>query len=123
MTVEELYAEIGGDYEQAVGRLRMDKLIAKFVCRLPEDPSCAALIEAWNNQDDTALFEASHAAKGVCGNLALTKLGDLASQITEAVRPGNEELRAQTDLASLVSEFEQNYKVAVEKISAFAAEQ
>ena len=37
MTLQELYDTIGGDYEQAVRVLRMDKLIDKHIRKLPKN--------------------------------------------------------------------------------------
>lgn len=119
MTLEELYGKIGGDYEEAVGRLRMEKLISKFVIKFLDDQSCNNLFAAWENGDDTAAFEASHAAKGVSSNLAFNAITGPASKITEALRPGNEDLRAKTDVDALVEELKSAYAVTVEEISAY----
>ena len=37
MTLQELYASVGGNYESALRILQMDKLITKFIARLPQD--------------------------------------------------------------------------------------
>lgn len=122
MTVKELYEEIGGDYEEALRRLSMDMLIGKFIVRFLDDTSCNALLDAWEQQDGKALFEAAHAAKGVCANLALASLSDIASTVTEATRPGNEALKEEIDLPRLMQEFKERYEHAVLKIRAFAAQ-
>ena len=67
----------------------MDKLIDKHIRRLPKNGVVEKLIEAGNAMDATALFESSHALKGVCGNLGLVKLAAAASEISEEFRPGN----------------------------------
>lgn len=120
MTVEELYAQIGGDYAEALGRLRSDALVARFVAKFPDDPSCPGLLEAWEAGDEAAAFEAAHAAKGVCANLSLTGLAALASEVTEALRPGNEELRARTDVDALVARFGESYRAALDCIAELA---
>ena len=89
MTLKELYEQIGGDYEQALRVLRMDKLIDKHIRKLPNGGVCDALIAAGEAMDPTQLFETAHAVKGVCGNLGLTKLAEAASEITEEFRPGS----------------------------------
>ena len=123
MTVQELYANIGGDYSEALGRLRSEKLISRFVVKFLDDTSCGELIDAWARGDEEATFKAAHTAKGVCANLSLTKLADLSSSITEALRPGNESLRAQTDVDALVAQFKDAYENAVALITRYAAEQ
>lgn len=121
MTTEELYERIGGDYADVMSRLQMDKLVARFVVRFVDDPSCADLIAAWDAGDEKAAFEAAHRAKGVCANLSLTDLARLTSGICEALRPGNEDLRATTDVDALVDELRQKYATAAEAIRSFAA--
>lgn len=121
MTLQELYDRIGGDYAEAIGRLRMEKLINRFIVRFLDDTSCTELVSAWKNGDERATFQAAHSAKGVCANLSLTKLASLASDITEALREGNEDLRAQTDVDALVDELEAAYAMTVETIAAYAA--
>lgn len=120
MTVEELYQTIGGDYEEAKSRLSMDTLIGRFVTKFVEDGSCAALFDAWDAGDDKAAFEAAHRAKGVCANLALNRLTEPASEICEALRPGNEALRARTDVDALVGELKVAHADTIAAIKAFS---
>ena len=86
MTVQELYEEIGADYEQAKKVLRVDKLIDKHIRKLPANGVVDALLDAGENMDPTALFETSHAVKGICANLGLTSIADAASVISEVTR-------------------------------------
>ena len=89
MTLQELYANIGGDYDQAIKVLRVEKLLDKHIRRLTQNGVVESLIEAGQTMDQTGLFERGHAAKGVCANLGLISLSDAASEITEEFRPGN----------------------------------
>ena len=90
MTIEELYKVIGGDYEQALKVLRMDKLIDKHIRKLSQNEIFDNLLNAKESLDPVALFEASHAIKGVCANLGLVNLSRLASDIAEEFRTGSE---------------------------------
>lgn len=119
MTIEELYAQIGGNYDDARARLQSDSLIARILEKFLTDTTCPAIAEAWNGGDETVTFEAAHAAKGVCMNLGFTKLGVLASDITEALRPGNEGSRASTDVDALVKEFSAEYEQVFGGVSAY----
>ena len=121
MTLEELYASIDGDYEEAMSRLRMERLIDKFVVKFLNDTTCKGIVEAWDCGDEQAAFEAAHSAKGVCMNLAFKKLGTLANDICEALRPGNDELRAKTDVGALVQELGAVYENTVVQINAYVA--
>ena len=120
MTVEELYERIGGNYQEALGRLQSDALISMFVTKFLDDQSCPNLIAAWKAGDEKAAFEAAHVAKGVCGNLSLGKLADVASEITEALRPGNDALRAQTDVDALIAQLEELYATTIAAIKELA---
>ncbi len=117
MTIEELYAQIGGNYEDAFARLRSDALITRILAKFLDDTTCPDVIAAWGRDDETGTFEAAHAAKGVCMNLGFAKLGVVTSEITEALRPGNEGTRASTDVDALVEELKSEYgtvRLAVE---------
>ena len=120
MTVEELYEEIGGDYTTAVGRLQSEALVGRFIVKFADDESCSNVIEAWKRGDEKATFEAAHMAKGVCANLALNSLAALTSEITEALRPGNDDMRANTDVDALVEKLAVAYDKAMKAIAAFA---
>ena len=89
MTIQELYEEIGADYQQAIKVLRMDKLIDKHIRKLPNNGVVDSLLAAGETMDPTALFETSHAVKGISANLGLTALSSAASVISEEFRPGN----------------------------------
>ena len=89
MTLQELYQNIDGDYEQAMKVLRMDKLLDKHIRKLTKNGVVEQLLAAGKDMDPTQLFETAHAAKGVCANLGLVKLSSAASEIAEEYRPGN----------------------------------
>ena len=88
MTIQELYAKIGANYEQATRVMRMDKLIDRYIRKLSSSGVWEALQAAGQAMDPTKLFEAAHAMKGVCANLGLDELAQLAGEITEEYRPG-----------------------------------
>ena len=120
-SVEEFYGKIDGNYEDARARLCSDALITRILAKFLDDTTCPNLIEAWNRGDEKAAFDAAHAAKGVCLNLSFTQLGFLTSQITEALRPGNEELRANINGDALVKEVETEYDKVCSGIKALTA--
>lgn len=89
MTVKELYDNICGNYQEALGRLMKDALIQRFVLKFLQDPSFEQLVEKMAQGDIDGAFQAAHTLKGVCKNMAFTKLADSSSQITEILRNGN----------------------------------
>jgi len=89
MTLQELYAQINGDYNHATRVLRVDKLIDKHIRKLPKNGVVDELLQAGQKKDPGKMFETAHAMKGLCANLGLLRLSDLASDIAEEYRPGN----------------------------------
>ena len=89
MTIQELYATMGGDYDQAVRVMKKDRLIDKYVRKLTTSNVGEMLAQAGETMDGAKLFESAHAMKGVCSNLGLVALANAADEITEEFRPGN----------------------------------
>ena len=119
MTLQELYQKIDGDYAQAMVVLRMDKLLDKHIRKLPKNGVVDALIAAGEGMDPTALFETSHAVKGVCGNLGLVKLASAASQISEEFRPGNPRCMSDEQVKEKLGEIAALYRKTVEGIAQY----
>ena len=88
MTLEECYAAMGGDYADAIGRLRSERMIQKFVLKFPADESYNLLCRPWEAKDYQEAFRAAHTIKGICQNLSITRLGDSAARLTDALRGG-----------------------------------
>lgn len=100
MTLKECYAALGGDYDEAMGRLRSERLVQKFVLKFLNDGSYQLLLDSLAAGDREEAFRAAHTIKGVCANLAFNDLLASSEQLTEALRdakppePGEEELLA-----------------------------
>ena len=88
MTIQELYEQIGGNYDHAMQIMRMDKMISKYLLKLTDSGVCASLRQAADSMDAAALFESAHAMKGVCANLGLDDLAAAVGEVTEEFRPG-----------------------------------
>jgi len=121
MTLEELYANIGGDYEQALKVLRMDKLIDKHIRKLTKNGVVDSLIAAGDTMDPTQLFETSHAVKGICANLGLTKISNAASEVSEEFRPGNPRTMSDEEVKQKLGEIAELYQVTAEGIERYAS--
>ena len=100
MTLKECYAALNGDYEEAMGRLRSERLVQKFVLKFLDDGSFDLLCRSMESGDQPEAFRAAHTIKGVCANLAFNTLLASSEELTEALRegkppqPGEEELAA-----------------------------
>lgn len=119
MTLRELYEKIGGDYEQALKVLRIEKLIDKHIRKLPANDIFSSLEEAGNTMDEKQLFESAHAIKGVCANLGLVKLSSAASEITEEFRPGNVRKLSDDEVKAKIKKVEELYGIAVDGIKQY----
>ena len=119
MNIQELYQSIDGDYEQAARILRIDKLIDKHIRRLAENDIFDRLDKAAEAMDGNELFESSHAIKGVCGNLGLVKLSDMAAVISDEFRPGNERKFTDEEVKAKIAEIDELYQKTIEMINRY----
>ena len=122
MTLQELYREIGGSYERAIGVLRVEKLMDKHIRKLTQNGVAERVIAAGESMDPTELFESAHAMKGVCGNLGLVKLADLASWITEEFRPGNARQHSDGEVKEIIGRIGEAYRQTAEGIRKYEEE-
>ena len=88
MTLQECYTALGGDYDDALGRLRSEKLVNKFVLRFLDDKSYDLLCSSMEEKNYEEAFRAAHTIKGICSNLSFTVLGKSSSELSEALRYG-----------------------------------
>ncbi|MBR0385249.1 MAG: Hpt domain-containing protein [Erysipelotrichaceae bacterium] len=98
ITIEKL-KEFGADTDEGIGRcVGSEQLYLQLMPMVINEPNFEALSKAVEEGDLTKAFEAAHALKGVLGNLSLTPLYEMASEITELLRHQSE-----ADYAQLVS--------------------
>ncbi len=114
MTLQECYAALGGDYEDAKGRLRSDRLVQKFVLKFLADGSFDLLCQSLEAGNYEEAFRASHTIKGMCQNLSFTQLQESSTQLTEALRDG-----WTPEAAPLVEQVRADYQKTAEAIRAF----
>ena len=121
MTLQELYQNIDGDYEQACRVLRMDKLIDKHIRKLTANGVVDSLIAAGDDMDPVQLFETAHAVKGVCANLGLTRLSEDASRIAEEFRPGNPRTCSDEQVKEILEQISELYEKSKAGIEQYIA--
>ena len=119
MTLQELYLEIGGDYDQAMKVLRMDKLLDKHIRRFTQNGVIDGLIAAENTMDPAQLFDSAHAMKGVCANLGLTALSSAASELAEEFRPGNPRKLSDEEIKARIETIRGMYSRTVEAVQSY----
>lgn len=103
----------GIQVEDAVARLMGNEmLLERFLQKFAADTRYYdALCAADEAGDMKAMLEASHALKGLCGNLSMRTLFDLFSRQVEALRAGKWE-----SAAALMPEIRAAYAKAVDAI-------
>ena len=121
MDLKELYEAIDGDYEQATRVLRVEKLIDKHIRRLPNNKVFEEMAAAGQSMDETQLFESAHAMKGLCANLGLMGLSDMASDLAEEFRPGNTRSMSDDEVRERVDQIGALYERTIEGIRQYEA--
>ena len=115
MTLQELYTEIGGDYNEVRGRLPSDKFIQKFVLKFLDDKSYDLLISSLEQGNSEEAFRAAHTLKGVGMNLGITRLYQISGELTEEMRGGKK-----PENMDLIAKLEAEYEHTRAVISEFA---
>ena len=114
MTLQECYTAMGGNYEDAIGRLRSERLVRKFVLKFLDDGSYDLLCRSLEEQNYPEAFRAAHTIKGVCQNLSFTRLYEVSNRLNEALRGG-----PTPEAPGLVEEVKSEYEQTVSAIRAF----
>lgn len=122
MTIQELYAAIDGNYGQAAGILRMDRLIERYVCRFPENNPMERLRKAGEEMDAAGIFEGAHAMKGLCGNLGFDRFSEAAGELAEEFRPGSARQFTDAQVREKLQNIEALYTRTVDGIRAYERE-
>ena len=99
MDIKKFYELTGSDYQAALSIMMNDMLIERMINKFMDNNAYQSIVDAYEANNIKEVFTQSHSFKGVTGNLALTKLYQIASILTEATR-GKEE-------ASIADEIEQ----------------
>ncbi|MEY8387139.1 Hpt domain-containing protein [Oscillospiraceae bacterium 38-13] len=117
MTLQECYAAMGGNYEDAIGRLRSERLVQKFVLKFLNDGSYDLLCRSIEVKNYEEAFRAAHTIKGVCQNLSIDRLQSSSSRLCEALRNGYT-----PEADGLVKEVEADYSRTISAIQTFQKE-
>ena len=85
--VQDLMTEAGVDVKDGMGRFvgKLD-LFVKIFRKYDDDNNMDLLRDAMEAGNVDAAFSAAHTLKGVCGNLSMKRMFDIASEMTEFLR-------------------------------------
>jgi len=90
LTIDAL-REFGADPDEGLGRcLNNEAMYLRLVNMALDDPNVEKLKAAVEAGDKKAAFEAAHSIKGVMGNLSITPLFTVSSEMTELLRAGED---------------------------------
>ena len=112
MTLQEFYAAVGGDYNEAVSRMMGEAMLRRFLLKFPNDPSFAALEKNLADGNREEAFRAAHTIKGLCLNLGFGKLRASSDALTEALR---HEMPANAD--ELFAQVRADYTLTMDAVS------
>lgn len=113
MTLKEFYISVGGSYDDVMNRLRMEKLVYKFLFKFPAATDYADLVNAVNSAAWPEAFRFSHNLKGVGLNLSLDKMAQAASVLCEEIRNGPPSV----DVTPMMSAITEEYDHVISQIS------
>lgn len=113
MNIQECYQALGGDYENVLSRLTMDRLVKKFALKFLDDPSFKLLETSLSDGNTEEAFRAAHTLKGVCSNLSFNRLLRSSQEITEALRAGDIETARK-----LFPDVREDYQVTINAVKA-----
>ena len=115
MDIKKFYLDTGSDYNAALGIMMNDMLIERMIKKFMDNNSYQAIIDAYEANNIKEVFALSHSFKGVTGTLALTKLFNIASILTEATR--NKE---GADISKEIEELKKDYQLIEETYKALS---
>lgn len=104
MNIKKFYEDTNSNYNSALSIMMNDVLIERMIRKFMENNSYNAIIDAYNANNIKEVFVLAHSFKGVTGNLALTSLYNIASNLTELTRD-KEEADIDSEIAKLKTEY------------------
>ena len=120
LRIEECYKDMGGNFEEVLGRLISPALVEKFIVKFLDDGSYAELRNQMDSGTREDAFKAAHTLKGVCANLSITKLCVSASELTEELRSGDAKVSERAK--ELFEPVKDDYEMTVSTIRRYASE-
>lgn len=120
MTLQDVYEQIGGDYQTAISRLLKEERIEKYVLKFLNDTSFQDLRSAMAAEDWDRGFEAAHTLKGVTMNLAFADLAEAVVTLTDELRPANRAGYDVQDFQKSYAEVERRYQKVHDTITQYS---
>lgn len=119
MNLKECYQAFGGDYEDTMKRMGMERLLQKFMLKFLDDKSFEELCSSMEQKKYEEAFRAAHTLKGLCLNLGFKTLAESSSNLTEALRPQQFEESDMVEIMKMLEQVKRNYEMTVSVITEF----
>lgn len=119
MNLKECYQAFGGDYEDTMKRMGMERLLQKFMLKFLDDGSFKELCDNMEQQKYEEAFRAAHTLKGLCLNLGFKTLAESSSNLTEALRPQQFEESNLVEIMKMLEQVKRDYEMTVSVITEF----
>ena len=119
MNLQECYQAFGGDYEDTMKRMGMERLLQKFMLKFLDDKSFEELCSSMEQKKYEEAFRAAHTLKGLCLNLGFKTLAESSSSLTEALRSQQFEESNLVEIMKMLEQVKRNYEMTVSVITEF----
>ena len=119
MNLKECYQAFGGDYEDTMKRMGMERLLQKFMLKFLDDKSFEELCSSMEQKKYEEAFRAAHTLKGLCLNHGFKTLAESSSSLTEALRPQQFEESDMVEIMKMLEQVKRDYEMTVSVITEF----
>ena len=119
MNLKECYQAFGGDYEDTMKRMGMERLLQKFMLKFLDDKSFEELCSSMEQKKYEEAFRAAHTLKGLCLNLGFKTLAESSSSLTEALRSQQFEESNLVEIMRMLEQVKRDYEMTVSVITEF----
>lgn len=119
MNLKECYQAFGGDYEDTMKRMGMERLLQKFMLKFLDDKSFEELCSSMEQKKYEEAFRAAHTLKGLCLNLGFKTLAESSSNLTEVLRSQNFDDNQMAEIMKLLEQVKRDYAMTVSVITEF----
>ena len=113
MNLQECYQAFGGDYEDTMKRMGMERLLQKFMLKFLDDKSFEELCSSMEQKKYEEAFRAAHTLKGLCLNLGFKTLAESSSSLTEALRSQQFEESNLVEIMKMLEQVKRDYEMTV----------
>ena len=113
MTLEECYAQMGGDLGAALRVMESGTRLMRYLLRFLDEPTARMLFLALEDARWKDALRAAHTMKGLCRGLGLARLHDACCALADELRDG-----AAPEDAAVIAEVHEAYDAVTRAVRA-----